>query len=124
MPNKTTVEVKHQFSRYMIGFLVVVIISTWAFISFYLFGYEGPKDMKSPQEIAMSGPIYSQEATYKLPKGWHLQYASLTDKFRWCDDKGYCSIFDADTPEEATKKAWSMYKQRKLEESTTWEDFR
>jgi hypothetical protein len=58
--------------------------------------------------IVMAGTGCNAQKT-SLPPGFYLVYNTASEKYRWCDEKGFCDPFESfDTKPKAIENAWSF----------------
>jgi hypothetical protein len=58
-----------------------------------------------------------------LPSGWKIQFDKTHEKYRWCDDEGYCNnMTDYESKEEAIAAAWQFKHDHEEEEKSVWVD--
>jgi len=86
----------------IIGFIAGAI--TGRIIYLYL---QGKLWFQKKKKIKEEYP--KKESSIKLPKGYTIEYNSVTKRYRPCGDKGHSSAFTDSTKEEAIKHAWILY---------------
>jgi hypothetical protein len=85
-----------------------------------------PPQESEPQSTSQESEAQDSEDSdvdeSQPPSGWKIQFDTVHEVYRWCDDTNFCPGSTFESKEETIADAWSFYHSQEEKEKSEWID--